>query len=81
MKNTDLKKQILELTFLIKKKEENYEAELSAKPGSGTLKQLLENIKKLKKDLQVLIDKESVERTGHLPKVEQRKIIKNKTKY
>jgi hypothetical protein len=76
MKNTDLKKQILELTFLVKTEEENYESAKSNHSSSAILRSSSERIQKLKNDLQVLIDKESAERKGNYLKLNGGKSLK-----
>lgn len=67
MDNTDLAKQINDLKALIETEEENYKNALTMQVNFNSLKQMRENIRKLKNDLQVLLDKESVNKTGELP--------------
>ena len=68
MDNTDLKKQIEDLKMLIDVEEDNYKSALLLKTSFDTLKQMRENIRNLKSELQILLDKESVQKTGELPK-------------
>ena len=70
MPNTDddLQKEIFSLETLVSTQEENYKTALLMKVPFDTLKQMRENIRKLKSDLQILLDKQSVQNTGELPK-------------
>lgn len=67
MDNSGLTKQINDLKTLIETEEENYKNALTMHVNFDTLKQMRENIRKLKNDLQILLDKESVNKTGELP--------------
>jgi len=67
MDNSGLAKQINDLKILIETEEENYKNALTMHVSFDTLKQMRENIRKLKNDLQILLDKESVNKTGELP--------------
>ncbi len=67
MTNKELKKQIDDLILIITLEEENYKTALQTQMPYETLKQMRLNIKKLKGDLQVLIDQDSVQKTGDLP--------------
>ena len=63
----ELQKKIDDLKMIINVEEGNYKAGLQTKLDFVTLRTLRENIRKLKGDLQVLLDQESVKRTGELP--------------
>ena len=67
MSNQELKKQIADLKMVIDLEEENYKTAIQAQMPFDTLKQMRLNIKKLKSDLKVLIDQDSVNKTGELP--------------
>lgn len=67
MTNKELRKQIDDLILIISLEEENYKTALQTQMPYETLKQMRLNIKKLKGDLQVLIDQDSVQNTGDLP--------------
>jgi len=67
MDNSGLTKQINDLKTLIETEEENYKNALTMHVNFNALKQMRENIRKLKNDLQILLDKESVNKTGELP--------------
>jgi hypothetical protein len=68
MDNATLSKQIQDLQTLIAKEEENYKDALSRRVDFNTLKEMRLHIRKMKEDLQVLLDKDSVNKTGELPK-------------
>lgn len=68
MTDVELKLQIENLKLLIELEEENYKTALQQRTEFVILQRLRENIKKLKGDLQVLLDKQSVNKTGELPK-------------
>ena len=68
MVDYELKLQIENLKFLIEMEEENYKTALLNQTEFVILQRLRENIKKLKSDLRVLMDKQSVNQTGELPK-------------
>jgi hypothetical protein len=68
MVDLELKLQIDNLKLLIELEEENYKTALQNQTEFVILQRLRENIKKLKGDLQVLLDKQSVDKTGELPK-------------
>jgi len=63
----DLRKKIDDLKMIIDVAEENYKTALKSKLDFTTLREMRGNIRKLKNDLQVLLDQESVKRTGELP--------------
>jgi hypothetical protein len=63
----ELQKKKENLEMIIDVEEGNYKAALQSKLDFVTLRTLRENIRKLKGDLQVLLDQESVKRTGELP--------------
>ena len=65
--NDELKKKTDDLKAIIDAEEGNYKAALKSKLDFVTLRTLRENIRKLKGDLQILLDQESVKRTGELP--------------
>ncbi len=67
MVDYELKLQIENLKFLIQMEEENYKTAILNQTEFVILQRLRENIKKLKGDLQVLLDKQIVEKTGELP--------------
>jgi hypothetical protein len=67
MDNSPLSKQIEDLQSIIQNEEENYKSALTKKVDFNTLKEMRLHIRKLKEDLQVFLDKESVKRTGELP--------------
>jgi hypothetical protein len=64
----DLAKQINDLNALITQEEENYKTALIKSVDFNTLKQMRLHIRKLRENLQVLLDKDSVKKTGELPK-------------
>ena len=66
MKN-ELSKKIDDLNLIIEVAEENYKTALQSKLDFVTLREMKGNIRKLKTDLQVLLDQESVKKTGELP--------------
>ncbi len=63
----ELTKKIEDLTLIIDVAEENYKTALQTKLDFTTLREMKGNIRKLKTDLQVLIDQDSVKKTGELP--------------
>ena len=63
----DLSKKIDDLKMIIDVAEENYKTALQTKLDFSTLREMKGNIRKLKTDLQVLIDQDSVKKTGELP--------------
>jgi len=67
MEDVNLKLQIQNLQMLIELEEENYKTALQHQTEFTILQRLRENIKKLKFDLQILIDKRAVQKTGELP--------------
>ena len=67
MTREELKKQIEDLKLVINLEEENYKTALQSQMPYDSLKQMRQNIKKLKGDLQVVLDQESVQKTGDLP--------------
>ena len=67
MSKQEVKKQIDDLKLVISLEEDNYKTALQAQMPFETLKQMRLNIRKLKGDLQVLIDQDSVQTTGELP--------------
>jgi hypothetical protein len=67
MADKELTVQIKDLKLIIDIEEENYKTALQSRMSLDALKGMRENIKKLKGELQVLLDKESVNKTGELP--------------
>ena len=67
MTNEELNTQIKDLELVISLEEENYKTALLSQMPHDSLKQMRLNIKKLKADLQVLLDRQSVQKTGELP--------------
>ena len=67
MADKELQKQIDDLKLVVDLEEENYKTAIQQQISNEVLLQMRANIKKLKVDLQILLDKESVERTGELP--------------
>ena len=63
----ELIRKIEDLTMIIDVAEENYKTALQSKLDFTTLREMKGNIRKLKTDLQVLIDQQSVKQTGELP--------------
>jgi len=63
----ELRKKIDDLKMIIDVAEENYKTALQTKLDFITLREMKGNIRKLKTDLQVLIDQDSVKKTGELP--------------
>ena len=63
----ELSKKIDDLKTIIDVAEENYKAALQSKLDFTTLREMRGNIRKLKNDLQVLLDQQSVKKTGELP--------------
>ena len=62
-----LQSQIKDLKLILDIEQENYKTALQTQLPYDTLKQMRTHIKKLKGDLQVLLDKDSVQKTGDLP--------------
>ena len=67
MENASLSEQIKDMQAVILQEEENYKSALTKKVDFNSLKEMRLHIRKLKEDLQVLLDKESVKKTGELP--------------
>ena len=67
MADKDLSVQIKDLKLIIEIEEENYKTALQSRMSLESLKGMRDNIKKLRGELQVLLDKESVKKTGDLP--------------
>ena len=67
MTTEELNTQIKDLELVISLEEENYKTALLSQMPYDSLKQMRLNIRKLKADLQVLLDRESVQKTGELP--------------
>ena len=63
----ELTKKIEDLTMIINVAEENYKTALETKLDFTTLREMKGNIRKLKLDLQILKDQQSVKKTGELP--------------
>ena len=63
----ELAKKIDDMKMIIDVAEENYKTALQSKLDFTTLRDMRGNIRKLKGDLQVLLDQESVKKTGELP--------------
>lgn len=63
----ELAKKIEDLKMIIDVAEENYKTALQTKLDFTTLREMKGNIRKLKTDLQVLVDQDSVKKTGELP--------------
>jgi len=63
----ELREKIDDLKMIIDVAEENYKTALQTKLDFITLREMKGNIRKLKADLQVLIDQDSVKKTGELP--------------
>jgi hypothetical protein len=63
----DLKQQIKDLEMVIVTAEENYKTAIQTQLPYEVIKEMRQNIKKLKTDLSVLGDQETVTRTGDLP--------------
>ena len=63
----ELSKKIDDLKTIIDVAEENYKAALQSKLDFTTLREMKGNLRKLKNDLQVLLDQQSVKKTGELP--------------
>ena len=68
--NAELAKKISDMEMLIAVEEENYKVALQKKVNFDTLKSMRENIRKMKGDLQILLDQQSVIDTGDLPPTE-----------
>ena len=71
MADDELSKQIEDLKMIISLEEENYKTALLQQVNFNSLKQMRENIRKLKADLQVLLDQHSVKKTGELPPADE----------
>ncbi len=67
MDEQDLNKTVDDLNLIINIEEENYKTALQSQLPYETLKQMRLNIRKIKGDLQVLLDQQSVQKTGELP--------------
>jgi hypothetical protein len=67
MENSSISTQIQDLKTLIASAEQNYKDALTMPVGFNTLKEMRLHIRKMKEDLQVLLDKDSVNKTGELP--------------
>lgn len=67
MADKELQKQIDDLTLVVGLEEENYKTAIQQQISTELLSQMRAHIKELKNELQVLLDKQSVERTGELP--------------
>jgi hypothetical protein len=67
MNDTELKLQIDNLVTLIEVEEENYKTALKGKTEFVILQRMKGSLDKLKSDLQVFIDQQSVKKTGELP--------------
>jgi len=63
----ELTKKIDDLQLIIDVAEENYKTALQTKLDFTTLREMKGNIRKLKTDLQVLIDQLTVKNTGQFP--------------
>lgn len=67
MADMELQLKIDNLKFLIGLEEENYKTALQQQTEFVILQRLRENLKKLRADLQILIDQQTIQRTGDLP--------------
>ena len=67
MDDQDINKTVDDLNLIINIEEENYKTALQSQLPYETLKQMRLNIRKMKGDLQVLLDQQSVQKTGELP--------------
>jgi glutamyl-tRNA reductase len=67
MSGEELKKQIENLEMLISTETENYKTALQSQLPHEILFEMRANIKKLRTNLKVLLDQQSVEKTGDLP--------------
>ena len=67
MNDRELKLQIDNLVTLIEIEEENYKTALKGKTEFVILQRMKGSLDKLKSDLQVFIDQQSVKKTGELP--------------
>ena len=68
MADMELQLKIDNLKFLIDLEEENYKTALHQQTEFVILQRLRENLKKLRADLQILIDQQTIQRTGDLPR-------------
>ena len=67
MNDQELKLQIDNLVTLIEVEEDNYRTAIQNKTEFVILQKMKEHIEKLKSDLQVFVDQQSVRKTGELP--------------
>ncbi len=67
MTDHELKLQIDNLVTLVEVEEDNYKTALQGQTEFLILQRMKENLDKLKSDLQVFMDKQSVKETGELP--------------
>lgn len=67
MNDQELKLQIDNLVTLIEVEEGNYTTAIQNKTEFVILQRMKEHIEKLKSDLQVFVDQQSVRKTGELP--------------
>jgi hypothetical protein len=67
MTEKELSTQIKDLRLVIEIEEENYKTALESRMSLEALKGMRDNIKRLKTELQVLLEKQSVQETGDLP--------------
>ena len=67
MNDQELKLQIDNLVTLIEVEEENYKTAIQNKTEFVILQKIKEHIEKLKSDLEVFVDQQSVRKTGELP--------------
>ena len=63
----ELRKKIDDLKMIIDVAEENYKTGLESKLDFTTLREMKGHLRKLKTDLQILMDQDSVSKTGELP--------------
>jgi hypothetical protein len=63
----ELSKKIDDLKLIIEVAEENYKTALQSKLDFVTLREMKRQYRQLKTDLQVLLDQDSVKKTGDLP--------------
>ena len=67
MNDQELKLQIDNLVTLIEVEEGNYRTAIQNKTEFVILQKIKEHIEKLKSDLEVFVDQQSVRKTGELP--------------
>jgi len=67
MNDQELKLQIDNLVTLIEVEEDNYRTAIQNKTEFVILQKMKEHIEKLKSDLQIFVDQQSVRKTGELP--------------